>query len=142
MRFKDYVNYLLETTLYESSRYLGSCVDVGNYADSGDDKDYMDICDIYSDATEMAQRVWEPDLEDSQIDDRYFKEITKEKFYKYIEPLEKMFGNDIKFIKKITNGGKLKYFYDTYPNIETSLHAKIFYIYNEKDDIHYFFKRT
>lgn len=142
MKFKDYINYLLETKIFESSRYIGSCVDIGDYQESGADEDYMDVCDIYSDATELAQRVWEPGIEGSEVDDRYFKEITKEEFFKYIDPLESMLSDDPKFIRKIIKGGKLKYFYDTYRNIESPSQANIFYIYNEKDDIHYFFKRT
>lgn len=139
MKYSEYISSLLETSLYESSRYIGSCVDVGTYADSGDDEDFKDVCDVYSDATEMAQRVWGPDLEDSA--DRYFKEITKEEFFKYIEPLEKMLEAEPKFIKKINKGEKLKYFFDTYPNIKSISQAKIFYIYNETEDIHYFFRR-
>lgn len=142
MKYAEYISYLLENKLYESSRYLGSCVDVGNFQDSGDDEDYMDICDIFSDATEMSQRVWDVDLEDDELADKYFSELSKDEFFKYIEPLESMFRDDLKFVKKITKGGKLKYFYDTYPNINSISQAKIFYIYNEKDGVHYFFKRT
>lgn len=100
-----------------SESYIGSCVDVGN--DTGEP-----ICDIFSDATEMSSKVYDPEEDDNNDS----IEIKKEDFLKYIN----LTNSDM--VK-----GKVKYFYiGTSKNIEQ---AKIFYVYNFPKDIHYFFKK-
>lgn len=129
MTFKSF--YLTES----NSRYLGSCVDVGEE----DEDNQMDICNVFSDATEMANRVFEPDEDDSES--KYYKEISKDEFFKYIKTLDQLnLGN--KLTKEIQKGGQLRYFYDTYRNVESPSDASLFYIYNTVSDIHYFFKHT
>ena len=53
-------------------RYIGSCVDVGGTG--------KEVCDIWSDATDMATVVGNPD----EGDEGTSKELTKEEFYQFI----------------------------------------------------------
>lgn len=110
MKFQDFVEL--------QEQYIGSCVDVG-YGRGV-------ISDIYSDATEMAQDVYDPNEDDLMNS----KEITKEDFYKN-------FSEDS--IPKKALDKTNRYFYVGY-SLKLD-QAKLFYIYNEKQDIHYFFKR-
>lgn len=111
----------MKFTTFISENYIGSCVDVGYNRGI--------ISDIYSDATEMSQDVFDPNEDESNNS----REITKQEFYKVFSE------NDV---PKKALKGKQRYFYifgnNERINIDT---AKLFYIYNEDQDIHYFFKR-
>jgi len=117
--------------IYEASKYIGNCVSVGNSNSNAP------ICKIFGDATEMAQKVYDPDENDLHDS----TEISKEEFEKYIDHNS--------YPKKMLKG-VLKYFYIS-EGIETinwvphkvtytPSQASIFYVYNEDQDIHYFFK--
>ena len=114
---KNYNNFINE-------RYLGSCVDVDN------DESSMEIKDYFSDATELSYIIGNPDEND------YGKtsEINKEKFFEYI---------NIKNVPMNVFDGELRYFYvcgDTINDIKIE-DASFFIIYNETEDIHYFFTK-
>lgn len=107
-----------------NERYLGSCVDVDN------DESSMEIKDYFSDATELSYIIGNPDEND------YGKtsEISKEKFFEYI---------NIKNVPLNVFDGELRYFYvcgDTINDIKIE-DASFFIIYNETEDIHYFFTK-
>lgn len=93
--------------------YLGSCVEVG------DDNSCNYINDIFSDATEMAYYVGNPDDEDFGQSE----EISREEFLKNI---------DISVVKTKKLKGDVGFYY--IPNL------KMYYIYNFDDGIHYFYK--
>ena len=112
------VNILLER------RYIGSCVDVGG--DSG-----KEVCDILSDATDMATVVLNPD----EGDEGTSKELTKEEFYQFI-PIDK--------VKKKHVKGNHTYHYvaqDERGREMTPKESGIFFIYNIDQDIHYFYRK-
>ncbi len=112
------VNILLER------RYIGSCVDVGG--DSG-----KEVCDIWSDATDMATVVGNPD----EGDEGTSKELTKEEFYQFI-PIDK--------VKKKHVKGNHTYHYvaqDERGREMTPKESGIFFIYNIDQDIHYFYRK-
>ena len=95
------------------NQYLGSCVEVG------DDNSCNYINDIFSDATEMAYYVGDPDYNDFGESE----EISRNEFFKNI---------DISVVERKVLKGKVGYYY--IPNL------KIYYIYNFDDGIHYFCK--
>ena len=97
----------------KENTYLGSCVEVG------DDNSCNYINDIFSDATEMAYYVGNPD------DDDFGKseEISREEFLKNI---------DISVVKPKKLKGDVGFYY--IPNL------KMYYIYNFDDGIHYFYQ--
>jgi hypothetical protein len=101
------------------SKYIGSCVDIG-----GTDKE---VCKYFPNATILATYVGNPDEDDWGLS----KPIFKEEFYKYISST---------IVPKETLKGKHSFHY-----IDTGGYgpqeAAIFFIYNEDQDIHYFFKR-
>lgn len=111
----------MKFTTFIAENYIGSCVDVGYGRGI--------ISDIYSDATEMSQDVYVPD---SDEENENSTEITKEQFYKIFSE------NDV---PKKALKGKSKYFYINGGKENVNIdNAKLFYIYNETQDIHYFFK--
>lgn len=101
-----------EKYLLNESTYLGSCVEVGD-EDSGN---YIN--DIFSDATEMAYYVGDPDSGDIGRS----KEIKKPVFLKNIS---------LSSIDKKTLKGDVQFYY--IPDL------KIYYIYTD-DGIHHFYK--
>ena len=99
--------------IIKENRYLGSCVEVG------DDNSCNYINDIFSDATEMAYYVGDPDEGDFGQSD----EITKEEFFKTV---------DVSIVKKKQYKGDVGFYY--IPSL------KIYYIYNFDNGIHYFYE--
>lgn len=95
------------------SQYLGSCVQVG------DKNSFCLINDIFSDATEMAYYVGNPDEEDYGQSEK----ITRKDFFDNINRSE---------VKKKFLKGDAQFFY--IPNLS------IYYIYNSDQDVHYFYK--
>ena len=114
----------LKDILNEGGRYIGNCVDVG----SGNNKE---VCSIFSDATSMAQKVGNPDENDWGDS----KELSKTEFLSYIDsskiPAKSVKGNHTHHYIAIDNVGREM----------TPKQAAIFFIYNEDQDIHYFFRR-
>jgi len=112
--------------ILESSQYLGSCVDI-------DSENGSPICDIFPDATTMAQAVGDPDFDDPGDS----KELSQSDFFRYINrstvPQEAMKGeHSYHYIAE----------YDIRNRRELTLEeAEIFFIYNSDSDIHYFFSR-
>lgn len=110
--------------ILESSKYIGSCVDV----DSGSGKP---VCDIFPDATSMAQKVGNPD-EDDWGDS---KELSESDFFQYIDrskvPSKSIKGNhSYHYIAKDNRGKEM-----------SPRESAIFFIYNSDSDIHYFFRK-
>ena len=97
----------------KENQYLGSCVEVG------DDNSCNYINDIFSDATEMAYYVGDPDDNDFGESE----EISRDEFFKNI---------DTSVVEHKVLNGKVGFYY--IPNL------KIYYIYNFDDGIHYFYK--
>jgi hypothetical protein len=95
-------------------QYLGSCVDVGN------ERSYNLINNIFSDATEMAYYVGNPDEQDPGQS----QQISPKNFYDVI-PKEQV---PSKFLKGICT-------FHFIPKLN------IFFIYNENQDVHYFFRK-
>lgn len=115
-------NILLEIS--SLSKYLGSCVDVDNGSST-------QICDIFSNASEMAAKIGNPDENDwgdSTV-------LTDMEFYKFI---------DKSIVPKKAIAGELSYHYVSHDTDGTVMKPKesgLFFIYNESQDIHYFFGR-
>jgi len=99
--------------IIKENQYLGSCIEVG------DDNSYNYINDIFSDATEMAYYVGDPDNDDFGQSE----EISRDEFFKNIY---------ISVVKRKILKGEVGFYY--IPNL------KIYYIYNFDDGIHYFYK--
>jgi hypothetical protein len=99
--------------IIRESSYIGSCVEVG------DANSCNYINKIFSDATDMAYYVGDPDNDDFGQS----KEIPKEEFFENV---------DIKNIKNKQLKGDVGFYY--IPNL------KIYYIYNFDNGIHYFYK--
>jgi len=97
----------------KENQYLGSCVEVG------DSKSCNYINNIFSDATEMAYYVGDPDNNDYGES----QQITKEEFFKNI---------DNSLVKQTQLDGYVEFYYIPELNI--------YYIYNFDKGIHYFFK--
>lgn len=119
IKFKDIL-----PTIFESSKYIGSCVDV-------DSRSKAPVCDIFSDATAMAQKIGNPD-EDNWGDS---KELTETHFFRYIDR-SVVPSNSIK--------GEHSYHYIAKDNSGKEMSPKesaIFFIYNSDYDIHYFFRK-
>ncbi len=93
--------------------YLGSCVDVG------DEDNHNLICDIFSDATEMAYYVGNPDEDEWGKS----KKISKKKFFNKI---------DKDSVNEKQLEGEVAFYY--IPDLS------IYYIYNFDKDIHYFYR--
>jgi len=99
--------------IIKENRYLGSCVEVG------DDNSCNYINDIFSDATEMAGYVGDPDNDDFGQSE----EITQDEFFKNVEE-STVINTQLE--------GDVGFYY--IPNL------KMYYIYNFDDGIHYFYE--
>jgi len=112
-------NILLEIT--KPSRYIGNCVDVG-----GSGK--KEVCKFFPDATSMAQKVG-----DSVEDFGDSTQVDEEEFYRYVNQ---------SIVPKKALKGMNRYFYiSSERGIDIPKNeALIWYIYNEDQDIHYFFR--
>ncbi len=99
--------------IIKESQYLGSCVEVG------DNNSCNYINNIFSDATEMAYYVGDPDWDDFGQSE----EITKEEFFKNV---------DVSIVKNKQYNGDVSFYY--IPDL------KIYYIYNFDNGIHYSYK--
>ena len=113
MNLQESIRRILREELIKESQYLGSCVEVG------DEDSYNYINRIFSDATEMAYYVGNPDEDDPGQSER----ISKKEFFSKIEK---------ETIKKKVLKGEVEYFY--IPNLD------IYFIYNVDKDIHYFYR--
>lgn len=110
--------------ILKEAKYIGSCVDVDN--NSG-----KEICKYFPDATTMAQYVGNPDENDWAKS----KELSDKDWYTYIDKS--------KVPSKAING-KVSYHYIAYDSTGKEMTPKesaLFFIYNEPQDIHYFFKK-
>lgn len=110
------IRQLIDTfkkNLINENQYLGSCVEVGD-ADSCNH-----INNIFSDATEMAYYVGDPDDNDFGQSE----EISREEFFKKINSV---------VVNKKNLGTEVGFYY--IPRL------KIYYIYNFDTGIHYFYK--
>ena len=94
--------------IIKENQYIGSCVEVG------DDNSCNYINDIFSDATEMAYYVGNPDDDDFGQSE----EISRDEFFKNI---------DISVVKRRILKGEVGFYY--IPNL------KIYYIYNFGSDV-------
>jgi len=99
------------------AKYIGSCVDVGSDNDSP-------VCDIFPDATTMAMYVGNPD----EGDPGESKELSRDEFMNLVDIPTRILSDNVSF-HYISKGG-------ISPN-----NASIFFIYNEDEDIHYFFRK-
>lgn len=111
---KETINAFNQFFGHVSEGYLGSCVEVG------DEESECSINNIFSDATEMAYYVGNPDEDDMGRS----MEISEEEFFENIK-------KDT-IVKKYLKG-EVKYYY--LPDLD------IYFIYNEDQDVHYFYKR-
>ena len=114
----------LEDKLFER-RYIGSCVDVG-----GDD---AEVCQLFPDATELEYMVGNPD----EGTEGMSAEISKEEWTEQIP------ANRIKS-KHIEGKHTFHYINDYAANWQgkmTPREASVFFIYNEDQDIHYFYMK-
>jgi hypothetical protein len=102
-----------------SSKYIGSCVDVGG--------NKAEVCRYFPNASTMATYVGNPDENDWGMS----KELNKDEFYKFIDPS--------KVSSNVTKGKHTFHYIDTGGYGPEG--AAIFFIYNWDQDIHYFFKR-
>jgi hypothetical protein len=93
--------------------YLGSCVEVG------DEDSHNLINRIFSDATEMAYYVGNPDEDEWGKSEK----ISKKEFFNKINK---------DYVKKKQLKGQVVFYY--IPDLD------IYYIYNFDKDIHYFYK--
>jgi len=119
------MEHIKKYNLFEASKYIGSCVDVGSNSTNR-------ICDYFPDATTMAQYVGNPDEDDLGRS----KEITQEQFFQELKT--------IKSFPKIATAAGTKYYYIAYDSSRRELaltDAALFFTYNPKTDIHYFFER-
>ena len=110
--------------LLKESKYIGSCVDVDNNTNK-------EVCKYFPDATTMATYVGNPDEDDWGKS----KELEPTEWYQYIDKSK----IPTKAIK-----GKASYHYIAYDGRGQEMTPKesaIFFIYNEDQDIHYFFKK-
>lgn len=119
IRYKSLANSLLESGKFVGGNYIGSCVDVG--------KGGKRVCDVFHDATEMAQMVSKPS-NNEQIDRKtFFNHVNRKSV-----PKEAMDGETLFFY--VT--------YSRYPGQSFEVdEASIFYIYNIDQDVHYFFEK-
>ena len=135
----DLRKYLAEGRLYENvlsqkfrtedklfeRRYIGSCVDVG-----GDD---AEVCELFPDATELEYMVGNPD----EGTEGMSAEISKEEWTEQIP------ANRIKS-KHVKGKHTFHYINDYRTNFQgkmTPREASVFFIYNEDQDIHYFYMK-
>ena len=103
---------LFRKYLINESQFLGSCIEVGNRNSTNF------INSIFSDATEMAYYVGDPDSGDFGQSE----EISRNEFFENI---------DIAAVKRSQLKGEVGFYF--IPNL------KIFYIYNFDTGIHYFY---
>lgn len=104
----------IKSMMNVNENYIGSCVDVGS------EYRINIINDIFSDATEMAYYVGDPDNDDWGLS----VEIPKNSFFGIF---------DKKFVDKKQLKNDVSFFY--IPNLN------MYYIYNFDDGIHYFYKK-
>ena len=98
----------------QKANYIGNCIDVGN-----DDK-Y--ICKFFPDANYLSNIT---------ENENNHQKISKSEFEKHV--------NISSAPKKLTKG-KLKYYFVSARKYKIN-EASLFYIYNENQDIHYFFEK-
>ena len=110
---QESIRRILREEILKEAQYLGSCVEVG------DEDSNNFINRIFSDATEMAYYVGNPDEEDLGKSEK----ISKKEFFSKI---------DKETIKKKVLRGEVEYFY--IPDLD------IYFIYNVNKDIHYFYR--
>ena len=113
MNLQETIRRILREEILKESQYLGSCVEVG------DEDSNNFINRIFSDATEMAYYVGNPDEEDLGKSEK----ISKKEFFSKI---------DKETINKKVLRGEVEYFY--IPDLD------IYFIYNINKDIHYFYR--
>jgi multimeric flavodoxin WrbA len=109
----------------EGAKYIGSCIDVN--MESGN---RMPVCDIFTDATSMAQKVGNPD--EGDVGDS--TEITREEFMKFV--------GESNLPKNSINGRAKFYYISKHLGMDIPIdEAAIFFVYNETQDVHYFFSK-
>lgn len=118
-----------------SARYIGACVHVGSGSN-------YPICDYFSDATEMAQVVGDPDTGEKsgmssdmipkQFNSIEFKQVPA-KVQKVINKARTNIGNeDVVQVEYVSSSRNRHYTFEE---------SGLFWIYDVGSDIHYFFRK-